>query len=157
VNSLLANLLLALTWGAMTGDFSLSNLFVGFVLGFVALYASQRVFGPSRYASRLGRIIRFVGFYLSELIMANVRVAIDVVTPRHRAKPGVVAVPLDAESDAEITILANLITMTPGSLTLDVSDDRRVLYVHAMFVEDPDAFRRRLKNSFERRVLEMLR
>jgi multicomponent Na+:H+ antiporter subunit E len=157
MSSLLANLLLALTWGAMTGDFSLSNLAVGFVLGFVALYASQRVFGPSRYASRLGRVAAFVVFYVSELIMANVRVAVDVITPRHRAKPGVVAVPLDAETDAEITILANLITMTPGSLTLDVSDDRKVLYVHAMFVEDPDEFRRRLKDSFERRVLEMLR
>jgi multicomponent Na+:H+ antiporter subunit E len=157
VSSLLANLLLALVWGAMTGDFSLANLMVGFVLGFVALFASQRVFGPSRYATRLVQIVAFIGFYIWELIMSNVRVAIDVVTPRHRAQPGVVAVPLEAETDAEITILANLITMTPGSLTIDVSDDRKVLYVHGMFVEDPDAFRRRLKNSFERRVLEMLR
>ena len=157
MSSLLANLLLALTWGAMTGDFSLSNLAVGFIFGFVALAASQRVFGPSRYASRVLRVASFVVFYLRELILANVRVAIDVVTPRHRAQPGVVAVPLDAESDSEITVLANLITMTPGSLTLDVSDDRKVLYVHVMFVGDPDQFRERLKSTFERRVLDMLR
>ncbi len=157
MTSLLANLLLALVWGAMTADFSLANLAVGFCLSFVALYASQRVLGPSRYVLRVGRVIAFLGFYLWELIMSNVRVAIDVVTPRTRARPGVVAVPLDARTDAEITLLANLITMTPGSLTLDVSDDRKVLYVHSMFVEDPDAVRRRLKGSFERRVLEILR
>ena len=157
MTSLLANLLLALTWGAMTGDFSLANLAVGLVFGFVALYASQRVFGSSRYGVRIARVVSFIGFYLWELIKANVRVAVDVVTPRHRARPGVVAIPLDAQSDAEITVLANLLTMTPGSLTLDVSDDRRVLYVHVMFVEDPAVFRRHLKQDFERRVLEMMR
>ena len=157
MSSLLANVLLALVWGAMTGDFSVGNLVVGLGLGFIALYASQRVFGTSAYANRVGRVVSFVGFYVWELVLANVRVAVDIVTPTHRARPGVVAVPLDAKSDAEITILANLITMTPGSLTLDVSDDRKVIYVHSMFVDDPDQFRRRLKSSFERRVLDMLR
>lgn len=157
MSSLLANLLLALVWGAMTGDFSLGNLLVGLVLGFVALFAAQRVLGSTPYATRIVRVVGFIAFYIGELIMANVRVAIDVVTPRHRAQPGVVAVPLDARTDAEITLLANLITMTPGSLTLDVSDDRKVLYVHAMFVRDPDAYRQRLKSTLERRVLEMLR
>lgn len=157
MTSLLANLLLALVWGAMTGDFSLANLGVGFLFGFVALFASQRVFGHSAYAGRAGRVLAFLGFYLAELVMSNVRVAIDVITPRHRARPGVVAVPLDAQTDGEITVLANLLTMTPGSLTLDVSDDRKVLYVHAMYVGDPEEFRRRLKDNFERRVLEMLR
>lgn len=157
MTAFLANLLLALVWGAMSGNFSLPNLLVGFVFGFVALFASQRVFGPSPYGARFWHLLSFLAFYLRELVMANIRVAFDVVTPRHRAKPGVVAVPLEAASDLEITLLANLITMTPGSLTLDVSDDRRVLYVHSMFVGDPEVFRRRLKETFERRVLEMLR
>ncbi|HWH24836.1 MAG TPA: Na+/H+ antiporter subunit E [Candidatus Limnocylindria bacterium] len=157
MKALLANLLLAVVWGAMTGNFALGNLLVGFVIGFVALYASQRVFGPAPYLQRGSRVVAFIGFYVWELMMSNVRVAIDVVTPRHHARLGAVAVPLDARTDVEITVLANLLTMTPGSLTVDVSDDRRVLYVHAMFVGDPDAFRRRLKSSFERRVLEMFR
>ena len=157
MSSFLANLLLALVWGAMTGDFSVANLGVGLVLGFVVLFTSQRFFGPSRYASRVARVAGFVAYYLWELVQANVRVAIDVVTPGHRARPGVVAVLLDAKTDAEITILANLITMTPGSLILDVSDDRRVIYVHSMFLRDPEAYRRGLKQDFERRVLEMLR
>jgi multicomponent Na+:H+ antiporter subunit E len=68
-----------------------------------------------------------------------------------------VAIPLDVETDVEITLLANLITLTPGTLSMDISDDRKVLYVHAMYVDDPEALRAEIKNGFERRVLEMLR
>jgi multicomponent Na+:H+ antiporter subunit E len=83
--------------------------------------------------------------------------AYDVVTPGFHMRPAVVAVPLDVETDLEITLLANLITVTPGSFSLDVSDDRKVLYVHAMYVDDPDEYRREIKEGFERRVLELLR
>ena len=62
--------------------------------------------------------------------------------------------PLDLKSDAGITVLANLITLTPGTLSLDVSPDRKTLFVHALHVEDPDAFRREVKEGFERRVKE---
>ncbi len=157
MSSFLANLLLALVWAAMTGNFELANIALGFGLGYVALYLAQRTFGQSAYFGRVSKVAGFVGFYVVEIFKANLRVALDVVTPAHRSRPGIVAVPLDARTDAEITILANLLTMTPGTLSIDVSDDRRVLYVHAMFVEDADAFRREVKQNFERRVLEMLR
>jgi multicomponent Na+:H+ antiporter subunit E len=157
MTTFLANLLMALVWAAMTGNFALSNLALGFALGYIALYLAQRIFGQSAYFGRVGRVLRFAAFYFGELFKANWRVATDVVTPRHRSRPGIVAVPLDARTDAEITVLANLLTMTPGTLSIDVSDDRRVLYVHAMFVEDAVEFRREIKENFERRVLEMLR
>jgi multicomponent Na+:H+ antiporter subunit E len=152
-----ADLLLALAWVAMTGSFNAGGLFVGFAMGYVVLYLSQGVSGRSSYFVKVPRLLAFVGFYLFEMTRANIRVAIDVVTPDSRRSPGVVAVPLDASTDAEITLLANLITMTPGSLVLDVSDDRSVLYVHSMFLDDPAAFRRTIKDDFERRVLELLR
>jgi multicomponent Na+:H+ antiporter subunit E len=74
-------------------------------------------------------------------------------------RPGVVAIPLDVQTDAEITLLANLITLTPGTLSLDVSTDRRVLYIHVMYIDNDDveAVRRKIKEGFERRVLEVLR
>jgi len=73
-------------------------------------------------------------------------------------QPGVVAIPLDARTEVEITVLSNLITMTPGSLSLDVSADRRVLYLHTMYGgDDPDRLREEIKTKFERRVLEVLR
>ena len=65
--------------------------------------------------------------------------------------------PLDAKTDAEITLLANVVTLTPGTLSLDVSPDRSTLYVHAMFLESPEALRRDIKEGFEKRILELLR
>jgi len=73
--------------------------------------------------------------------------------------PGVLAIPLDARTDVEIAMLANLITLTPGSVSLDVSEDRSQLFIHAMYIDggDVEAYRRDVKENLERRVLELLR
>lgn len=151
------NLVLALVWMTMTARFDLLNLFLGTVVGYVVLYASQVAVGRSAYFGKPVRLARFIGFYALEVIRSNIRVAFDVVTPTSKAKPGIVAIPLDARSDIEITLLGSLISMTPGSLTIDISDDRRVVYVHSMFLADPEAFRRGVKEDLERRVLELMR
>jgi multicomponent Na+:H+ antiporter subunit E len=152
-----ANLSLSLVWVAMSGHFDVLNLALGFAFAYVVLYLLQRVMGRSAYFRKSLLLVRFAAFYVLEVVRSNLRVAVDVATPASRARPAVVAVPLDAQTDAEITLLANLITMTPGSLAIDVSDDRSVIYVHSMFVDDPEAFRRTIKDDFERRVLELLR
>jgi multicomponent Na+:H+ antiporter subunit E len=104
-------------------------------------------------------VVSFFFFYVWQLILSNLRVAYDVVTPTHYMRPGVIAVPLDAKTDAEITLLANLITLTPGTLSLDLSPDRGVLYVHTMYIDQDDVerARRQIKDNLERRVLELLR
>jgi multicomponent Na+:H+ antiporter subunit E len=68
-----------------------------------------------------------------------------------------IAVPIDANTDAEITVLANLVSLTPGSLSIDISEDRSHLLVHALFVDDLDLFKEELKQGMERRVLEAMR
>lgn len=151
------NLTLALLWVAMTGRFDVVNLALGFAFGFVLLFLLQRVVGRSSYFGKAFVLVRFIGFYILEVVRSNIRIAVDVVTPASRARPCVVAVPLDARTEVEITLLSNLITMTPGSLSIDVADDRSVLYVHAMYVDDPEALRRSIKEDLERRVLELLR
>jgi multicomponent Na+:H+ antiporter subunit E len=102
-------------------------------------------------------VVELTLYFLWELFRANLRVARDVVTPKHYKRPGVVAVPLDVRTSSEITLLACLITLTPGTLSLDVSRDRSVLYIHEMFITDPDDVRRSVKEGFERRVLEVFR
>jgi multicomponent Na+:H+ antiporter subunit E len=157
MNALLWNLLLALAWVAATGVFSFNNLLLGFILGFMALYVSRRVVGSPRYFNKIGQVISLFAFFVWELVLANLRVAHDVLTPRHYMRPGVIAVPLAAKSDNEITMLSNLLTLTPGTLSLDVSADRKVLYVHVMYIDDADEVRRKIKEGFEKRVLEVLR
>lgn len=157
MNYFFFNLFLAMVWTLASGQISLPSLLTGFVLGYGVLWFAKPLLGPSRYFQKLAITIRFAGFFLWQLLLSNLRVAYDVITPRLYMRPGIVAVPLDAKSDQEITLLANLITLTPGTLSLDLSDDRRTLYVHAMFVESPDSVRDSIKNGFERRLLELIR
>jgi multicomponent Na+:H+ antiporter subunit E len=151
------NILLAFMWAAVMGRFNLSNVVVGALLGYAVLFVAQPLMGPSNYFRRIHHAIGFAFFYIWQLVLANLRLASDVMTPGARARPGVLAIPLEAKSDAEITLLANLISLTPGSVSLDVSSDRRFLYLHAMYIDDVDQYREDIKTSFERRVLEVLR
>ena len=156
MKALVANLLLALLWLALTGTASVWSFLVGLGLGFMALRGAQ---GGARsvYFRKVPEAIGFLGFFLKELVVSSLRVAWDVVTPRLRMRPAILAVPLDATSDAEITLLACLVTLTPGTLTLDVSLDRRTLFVHALFVRDYRETRAAIKDGLERRILRLLR
>lgn len=149
---LLGSILLALVWAALQGEISLGNLVVGYVVGYaiLALLARGGVM-PSTLASRTARALELAAFFARELVVANFRVAADVVRGT-RIEPAVVAIPLDITTDGEILLLSMLINITPGSVTIDLSDDRRSLYVHVMHMTSPDATRREIKDGFERRV-----
>jgi len=155
----LLNILLALFWAAVNGSFAPSTLAVGFVLAYVVLYVARRALAPSSYHKQLWRAIAFFAFYVREIFVASFRVAYDVLTPTFYMNPGVIGVPLDVVSDVEIAVLANLVSLTPGTLSLDVSADRTVLYIHAMYIDNDDveAVRAALKQKLERRVIDLLR
>ncbi|PWV81703.1 MULTISPECIES: Na+/H+ antiporter subunit E [Halomonas] len=151
------NLLLALAWVVLSGDFTGLNLVVGLVFGYIALVLIEpQVEALQGYPARIPRILGFIGFFIKELLMANLKVAFDILTPPWHMKPGVIAMPLEARTELEITMVANLISLTPGTLSLDVSDDRKVLYIHAMFLDDEEELRRNLK-EMEYRALELFR
>ncbi len=156
-NLFLLNLFLAAGFCAIIGQVNLTGFLTGFAVGFLALWVTRLLYGPSTYFGRVGRVLRLAGFFFRELLVSNLRVLWDVITPQHISKPGVVAVPLDAETDFEIMLVANLVSLTPGTLSLDVSDDRKTLYVHMMFLEDVEAARREIKQGIEKRVLEAIR
>lgn len=156
-NRFLGNLLLSLIWVALTGNFTVSNFFFGFILSFIILWLISKNRRENKYFRRGPKLVAFIFFFFYELIKANLQVAYDVITPSFYMKPGIIKIPLTAASDLEITLLANLITLTPGTLSLDVSDDKKVLYVHAMYVKDREEFIAGIKNGFEKRLLEILR
>lgn len=157
MNLLFLHILLTFAWMALTGGFTSTNFVVGFVLAIPVIWLSQRGEGTFLLMVRLRRIISFSGFFLWELIKANLRVAHDVLTRRHHMRPGVIAVPLDTLTDMEILLLTTLITLTPGTLSLDVSSTRSTLYIHAMYIDDPEEFRQTIRQGYERRVREVLR
>jgi multicomponent Na+:H+ antiporter subunit E len=152
---LLLNTLFALAWLALTGTFTPVNFVIGFVVSFSLLWLTQRLMQPSNYFRKVPQVLGFALFFSVELVRANLRMARVVLSPRPAVRPAVVAIPLDARSDTEVTLLANLIALTPGTLYLDVSRDRCIIYVHTMFVDDIELFRYRIKRGFERRIMEL--
>lgn len=153
------NLALALVWVAATGRTDPAHFLLGFALGYLVLFFSQRAVGSRNYFRKVHRAVELLLYFLWELLQSNLRLAHDVMTPQLYMRPAIVAVPLEARTDAEITLLSNLISLTPGSFTVDVSADRSTLFVYAMYVDrgDVEAFRKRIRDGFERRVLEVLR
>ncbi len=146
--------LLAWIWTALTERYTAGNLVLGLVLAHVALRLSTTERARVR---KTGPALRFAAYFFKEVFVSALRVARDVLTPRPRMRPAIVAVPLDVRTEGQITLLAILITLTPGTLALDVSTDRRTLLVHAMFAADADRVRHEIKHGFERRILELAR
>lgn len=149
--------ILALLWAGITGDFSGFNLLFGAAIGGLAVAVLRASFAPPRALRKLRRILSLAGLFLYELLASAVRVALVVVRPDIRAavRPAIVAVPLTVRSDAEITLLANLITLTPGTLSIDLSEDRSVLYVHVLALDSREALIAGIVNGFERKVREV--
>ncbi len=157
MNLLLVNILLAIGWGAVNGEFTASNLAIGFVLGYACLWLVRTLYQPTRYFVRVWAGLRLLLLFITELVRSSLLVARQVLTPALYCCAGIVSVPLEVKSDIEITLLANLITLTPGTISLHVSEDRSTLFVHAMFVDDMEALRHDIKHGFERRILEVTR
>jgi len=157
MNLFALNLLIAVGWAAVAGGFAALDLVLGFLGGFVALWLTRPLFGPSPYFRRTFGAIGLVVFFLYELVRSSVAVVWDVITPRMQARPRMVRMPLDCSDETEIMLTANLISLTPGTLTVDVAADKSHLVIHAMFAEDPDEVVHDLKRGMERRVMEALR
>ncbi|WP_164104077.1 Na+/H+ antiporter subunit E [Candidatus Laterigemmans baculatus] len=153
----MGNLLLAFVWSLMIAEFSVASLIMGFAFGFLLLWLFQPLVGGSSYFGKVRQIVRFSLFLAKEIVRANLHVAWHVITPSSFFKPGIIAVPLEPQTDFEATLLANILTLTPGSFSVDISTDRRVLYVHVMDVENAERTRWELKEQYETPLLEILR
>lgn len=150
-------LLLTLAWLALTGSWTLPNAVLGLALSWAASSFSRETRRRREIALRPLRIAGLALLFLYELALSGYRVARLVLTPKMNLKPGIFAYPLKVDRNFEITLLANLITLTPGTLSVDVSADRKTLFVHAIDCSDPDRTRRDIADGFERRILEAFR
>lgn len=153
------NLILMAAWVLITGEFTPVNSLAGFILGYLTLLMVDRMEGIDSgihgYVRRLPRLIRFGFYFIGSIVRANFEMVRTVLMPEGRLKPAIVAVPLALTNPAAITIFANWITLTPGTLSLDISDDRKTLFVHTFQCEDEGRFVEDLKRDFESRVMEV--
>ena len=153
---ILANLLLALAWAALNGRFALDTLIVGALIGrFVLLILARGGVLPRAEVKRVDRAFSLLGYLFWQIVLANLRLTRDVLSVHHRMRPGVIQLPLSITTDGEILLLAAMINITPGSVTLDVSEDRRTMFVHVMHITTVEDARSEIKEGFERRILEL--
>ena len=154
------NLLLAFSWLVLTGEFTPANFAIGFGISYLALLWADRATPAdtpmSLYLRRVRKIISLLFYFLWTIVVANFRMAKAVLWPLSHLKPAIVAVPLDLNSPIGITLLANWITLTPGTLSLEVAEDNNTIYIHTYQCTDVDAFRNEIKDNFERRIKELI-
>ncbi|SEG15769.1 Na+/H+ antiporter subunit E [Vibrio hangzhouensis] len=157
MNYFFLNVFLAGAWMLINGEYTGLNFVVGFTVGFFALRLSQPFGLKASYFSRFSAVLKLFLCFCYEMVVSAAQVVWDVLTPTHLSDPDIVYVPLDVKSDLEITLLANMVSLTPGSLSLDVTEDRKHLVVHAMFAPKHEDVIRSIKEGMEKRILEVTR
>jgi multicomponent Na+:H+ antiporter subunit E len=149
--------LLALGWAAATGNFSLPNLVFGALVAAFCLYLIRGQIGGAVFWRRVIRVLSLAWEFLIELTTSAVRVGMLVIRPRLEVRPALIAYPLQVKTDVEITLLANLITLTPGTLSVDVSGDGKFLLIHAIDVTDREELIASIRDGLEAKVREACR
>jgi len=151
------NFFIAFLWMFLTVSFTPSTFIVGFLLGLLMLWITQGFFPGRFYITRGWSVIKLIMLFFKELMLANIQVLVLIVQPKMPIKPAIFALTTVLEKDWEITLLSNLITLTPGTLVIDISEDSKTLYIHALDYGDADEAINSIKNTFEKAIQEVSR
>ncbi len=154
---ILLNFFIAVVWMLMNSSLTASSFVIGYLVGFLLIFLTRRFFQNRLYTARVWAAIKLMLLFFKELIMSNISVLLLVLSPKLKLQPAIFALPTELEHDWEITLLSSLITLTPGTMVLYVSDDQRTLYIHAIDVDDIDEAIDSIKNSFEKAIKEVSR
>jgi multicomponent Na+:H+ antiporter subunit E len=147
MNWFFAHLLFTLIWASLLGAYDLLTLLSGFALG-LGLFRLTLNKPSLTYRKHVYGLIRFSGFYLREILTSNLAIAADVVRKTPKVQPGIIALDVRHLGPKAKVIVANLITMTPGTLSLDLSDDDGTVYVHCLYLQDPEGTRAAMQKDY---------
>ncbi len=160
------NIILAVIWCLLQEKFDLPEFVIGAVLGYLVIYlhksilddqnTQRRVLSAKDYLGFLAKSLRYIIIFMIEVIKANFEVVKIVLSPKLNMTPGIIAYKMDVETDAGITLLANSITLTPGTLSVDISEDKKTLYIHALHIEDARELEQSIRDSLEKYTKEIL-
>jgi len=150
------SLLLLLVWLLLNDSLAPGQILLGAVLGVLIPLFAKRFWQQTPELRRPFSALQLAGLVLYDIVVANFVVARIVLGPSSAVKPAFVRVPLDVTGDFAITLLASVVSLTPGTVSAELDDRRRYLLVHALSEEDPDALVHRIKSRYERHVKEIL-
>ena len=155
---ILLNVFIAVIWMLINSSVSATSFIVGYIIGLLLIILFRRFFKQLLYIGRLWSATKLFLIFLKELTLSNISVLMVVLKPDlEKIQPMIFALPTELEHDWEITLLSSLITLTPGTVVLYVSDDQSTLYIHAIDVDDVDEAIHSIKNTFEKAILEVSR
>jgi multicomponent Na+:H+ antiporter subunit E len=154
---ILLNVFLAFIWMFLKVSTKPIDFFIGYFFGILLLFTFRRFFPTRFYLVRVIAVINLIAIFIKELLLSNIAVLKVIIKPKLDIQPGIFALSTELQKDWEITLLSNLITLTPGTLVVDISDDNKTLYIHAMDASDAEAAISSIKNSFEKAIMEVSR
>ncbi|MFT9370984.1 Na+/H+ antiporter subunit E [Paenibacillus polymyxa] len=155
VFQILLNLMIALLWMLLNNDWSGSRFTMGILLG-IAILLVLRKFRPEPfYLKRIWAILKLLLLFMRELIVSSFAVIHHILRPKLTIRPGIFAYETALKSDWEVTILSCLICLTPGTLTLEISGEGQMLYIHAMDIQDATLLSEQIRGTFEKAIMEV--
>ncbi|WP_432361798.1 Na+/H+ antiporter subunit E [Sporosarcina sp. UB5] len=156
---LLLNLFIAFLWMTLMDEDELkfTTFFAGFLVGIGIIFFMHRFFGTQFYLRRLVKAIKLLFIFISELTQSSIVVLQQILSPKLNIKPGIFTYKTILKSDVEVTMLSLLLTLTPGSVVMEVSPEGNTLYIHAMDVEQSRAGLIKQLKNFEKAIMEVTR
>ncbi|MGG2057415.1 Na+/H+ antiporter subunit E [Lysinibacillus pakistanensis] len=153
------NLFIATLWLLLQDEIvpQFSTFLIGFIVGIGILYALHRFYGTQFYLRRVFSIIKLLWLFNWELLLSSYSVLRQITTPRLQITPGIFTYKTVLKGDWEVTALALLLTLTPGSVVMEVSEDGDVFYIHAMDIEQSKDAVIRSIGKFEQAIMEVTR
>lgn len=152
---IMLNIVIAIIWVNFQHSYTAVDFLVGYVIGIFILLFLHRFMGFNFYLRRVWKIFLLIMLFLKELVLANIAVVKVVLSPKMNIQPGIIAVPTKLEKEWELSLLASLITLTPGTLSMDFSEDNKYIYIHAIDIQNKQAMIRDIQESFERAIMEV--
>lgn len=152
----LLTLILAIVWVLLQNDVTAGMVVFGIILGILIPWATSIWWPDTPQGFRMGKMVSYSFIVIWDIVVANIQVAWIVLTvPNSKLKPAWIVVPLELKQPEAITVLAGTITLTPGTVSADLSDQGHSLLVHVLHTDDPDGVRDEIKERYERRLLEI--
>lgn len=153
------NIFIALIWAFLHTSYSLVDFLFGYLVGILLLLFFKARTGRIRefYLFKVWKILHLTLVFFKQLVISNFDVLYHTLQPKLKIKPGIIQFPLEVESSEGIALLANIISLTPGTLSMEVSEDKKTLFVHVLNIDDADTIRKRIKSNFEGKIREVLK
>ena len=156
VIQLILNLGIAFVWTLLQAEYSALNFLVGYVLGLAFLFVFRGQLDGRLYIYKWWSVFVLFLIFLKELIIANFIVIAQVLRPKLSIEPGIIAYSTELKTGGQVTLLANMISLTPGTLSMEISPDNSTIFIHVFNIDDQEKIVKGIRENFEKRIMEVV-